>query len=154
MRLKISRRLRDFLGDHPFEITLSFALVLFGIRAFAVGLHALPGSIQILPLVLAFAYCFLSVLGGGLVIFGLAARYKFDWSYGAERAGLFVSASAWGSYITGILFSPITGTSTLFILALLALSVGCLLRAQAINRNAKATLDALRHAKSDLEEPQ
>lgn len=148
----ISNRLRDLLDDHPFESTLSFALVLFGIRAFITGLQAAPGSVQILPLALAVSYCFLSVVGGGLVIFGLSTRYIFDWSYGIERAGLFVSASAWLSYIVGILFSPLTGSSTLFVFSLIALSGGCLLRARAINRNAKATLFALRHAKIGDEE--
>lgn len=144
----ISNRMLDLLEDHPFESMLSIALVLFGIRAFITGLHATPGSIQILPLALAISYCVLSVMGGSLVIFGLSTRYRFDWSYGVERAGLFVSASAWLSYVVGILFSPLTGSSTLFILSLVALSGGCLLRARAINRNAKATLLALRHAKT------
>lgn len=144
----ISNRLLDLLEDHPFESMLSIALVLFGVRAFITGLHAAPGAVQILPIALAISYCVLSVLGGTLVIFGLSTRYKFDWSYGVERAGLFVSASAWMSYVVGILFSPLTGSSTLFILSLVALSGGCLLRARAINRYAKATLNALRQAKS------
>lgn len=152
MSPRISQRLIDLVENHPFESTLSLALVLFGIRAFVTGLNTAPGSLRILPLVLAFAYCALSVIGGTLVLFGLATRYRFDWAYGVERAGLFVSASAWFSYVVGLLFSPITGTGTLLILALLALSCGCLFRSRAINRNAKATLAALRHAKSDSEE--
>lgn len=142
----------DLLEDHPFEIMLSSALILFGMRALISGLQSVPGSIQLLPIILAIVYCVLSVLGGSLVIFGLSVRYRFAWAYGFERAGLFISASAWASYVVGISFSPLTAKSTLIMLALLALSVGYLLRARAINRRAKATLIALRQAKIDKEE--
>lgn len=150
--MRTRRDLGLLVENHPFEVTLSLALVLFGIRAFITSFQTAPGSVQILPLALAAGYCALSVAGGGLVLFGLGARYRFDWSYGAERAGLFVSASAWLSYIVGLAFTPVTGTSTLLMLALIALSSGCLIRARAINKNAKATLTALRHASHDGEE--
>lgn len=148
---KTRRSFNELIKDHPFEFFLSLALVLFGTRALVVGLQTAPGAVQRLPIVLAIAYCALSVAGGGLVIFGLAARYRFDWSYGAERAGLFVSASAWSSYIVGFLFTTLNSSSALFILALLALSASCLIRARVINNNAKATLIALRQAKQDQE---
>lgn len=141
----------DLLEDHPFEIGTSLALVLFGIRSFITGLQSVPSSVSALPFLLIIGYCVLSVLGGGAVLFGLAARYKYMWAYGVERAGLFVSASAWGTYTIGFLFSPFTINSTLFILALLALSGGCLLRARAIRRRSSATIIALRHAKAHQE---
>lgn len=152
----VKKRLRnhivDLLEDHPFEIGLSSALVLFGIRSLITGLQSVPASIQALPLLLIFIYCILSVLGGGGVLFGLAARYKFMWAYGVERAGLFVSASAWFAYIIGFLFAPLTPNTTLFMLALLGLCVGCLLRARAIRRKTHATIVALRQAKADQED--
>jgi hypothetical protein len=141
----------DLLEDHPFEIGLSLALILFGSRALLTDLQAAPGSVQDLPDALAFSYCILSVLGGAAVIFGLAARIRFAWAYGAERFGLFVSASAWASYIVGLLLNPITGRSTLLIFALSALSIGCLLRARAVNRRVKALMFALRIAGSEKE---
>ena len=154
MMHRTRRSLKELIEDHPFEFFLSLALMCFGTRALVVGLQAAPGAVQLLPIALAVSYCVLSVFGGGLVVFGLAARYRFDWSYGAERAGLFVSASAWGSYIVGFLFTTLTSTSTLFILALLALSTGCLVRARVINKHARATLVALRQAKINQEETQ
>lgn len=141
----------DLLEDHPFEIGTSIALVLFGVRSFITGLQSVPNSVSSLPFLLIFVYCTLSVLGGSAVLFGLGARYKYMWAYGVERAGLFVSASAWGVYTIGFLFSPFTINSTLFILALLALSGGCLLRARAIRRRSSATIIALRHAKAHQE---
>lgn len=156
--LEIRRRYRrlehffvDLLEDHPFEIGLSCALILFGTRSLVGGLSAAPGSVQTLPLILAFAYCFLSVVGGLGVLMGLGFRYRYTWAYGLERFGLFVSASAWFSYIIGLALTPITSRSTLLILALIALSIGCLLRARALNRNARATLVALRRARKDQE---
>ena len=139
----------DLIEDHPFELGLSLALTLFGIRAFITGLQATPAAVQILPFGLAMAYCMLSVLGGVSVITGIIARVKYGWAYGLERFGLFVSASAWSSYIVGLVLTPLTGKSTLVIFALFALSIGCMLRARAINRKAKATLYALRYAQID-----
>lgn len=141
----------DLLEDHPFEIGLSCALILFGTRSLLTGLQSAPGSVQELPIALAFAYCILSVVGGATVILGLSFRYRFTWAYGLERFGLFVSASAWCSYTIGLFLTPLTPRSTLLILALIALSCGCLLRARALNRNARATLVALRRAKRDRE---
>lgn len=141
----------DLLEDHPFEIGLSSALVLFGVRSFIAGITSVPASIQELPFLLILLYCILSVIGGGGVLFGLAARYKFGWAYGVERAGLFISASAWFAYIIGFLFSPLTPNSTLFMLALAGLCAGCLLRARAIRRRSQATIVALRQAKANQE---
>lgn len=141
----------DLLEDHPFEIGLSCALILFGMRSLLGGISDTPGTVQTLPLSLAFTYCVLSVIGGFGVILGLCFRYRYVWAYGVERFGLFVSASAWFSYIIGLALTPFTSRSTLMILALIALSFGCLLRARALNRNARATLDALRRARKDQE---
>lgn len=158
LRIKVTRviplrdQIEDFLEDHHFEIGLSLALVLFGTRALVNGLSSAPGSVQTLPLWLAFTYCGLSVLGGVSVLFGLFCHAYFTWAYGVERFGLFVSASAWASYIVGLLFVRVTASSTLLILALFFLSVGCLLRARAINRKEKATLIALRHACEETRE--
>lgn len=141
----------SLLDEHPFEIGLSVALSFFGLRSLIVGLNAVPSSVQALPLVLIVVYCILSVLGGCAVLFGLAARYKYLWAYGVERGGLFISASAWASYIIGILFTPITPASTLFILALLALSYGCLRRAKAIKKRVEALTRGLEMAKTNQE---
>lgn len=143
---RIRHHLIDLLEDHPFEIGLSIALILFGVSSLVYGIRIAPISVQKLPVGLAFAYCTLSIIGGSAVIFALVARWKFVWAYGLERFGLFVSASAWFSYIVGLAILPITFTSTLVILALLGLSAGCLLRARALARNAHATLIALRQA--------
>ncbi len=141
----------SLLDEHPFEIGLSLALVLFGLRSLISGLQAAPSSIQGLPLLLIIIYCVLSVVGGGAVLFGLAARFKYLWAYGVERGGLFISASAWASYIIGILFSPITPASTLFILALLALSYGCIRRAKSIKKRVEALTLGLKRARTNQE---
>ena len=147
--------LRDYylnmLEDHPFEISLSVALILFGIQAFLRGLRSVPGVVQTLPFYLALAYCILAVLGGASVLLGKIFRPKHEWAYGLEGFGMYVSASAWGAYILGLLFSPITGKSTLSILALLALTSGCLLRARGIERRAKTILEILRQARQSQE---
>lgn len=141
----------ELMDEHPFEIGLSSALILFGTRSFISGLNSVPSSVSSLPLALILTYCSLSVIGGAAVLFGLLARRKFLWAYGVERAGLFISASAWASYITGLMFSPITPTSTLFILALVALSYGCLRRAKTIKKRVQALKDGLRRATSNQE---
>ena len=141
----------DMLEDHPFEISLSLDLILFGIRAFLSGLQSVPGSVQELPFLLALAYCVLAVLGGASVLLGKFFRPKYEWAYGLECFGMYVSASAWGAYILGLLFSPITGKSTLLILALFALTSGCLLRARSLERKAKTTLEILRQARQSQE---
>lgn len=141
----------DLLEDHPFELGLSAALVLFGIRSITTNLQSVPNSIEAQPHIVVFVYCALSILGGSSVIFGLFAQYKFAWAYGVERGGLFVSAAAWGSYIIGFLFSPVTPNSTLFMLALGGLLAGCLLRSRAIKRKSQATIAALREAKAAQE---
>lgn len=141
----------DMLEDHPFEISLSLALILFGIGAFLSDLQAAPGSVQDLPFLLALAYCVLAVLGGASVLLGKFFRPTRGWAYGLECFGMYVSGSAWGAYILGILFSPISGKSTLFILALFALTSGCLLKARAIERRAKTTLEILRQVRQSQE---
>lgn len=151
MKKKMRNHLNDLLQDHPFEICLSAALVLFGIRSLLSGLQSVPTSIRELPFSLIIIYCILSVVGGSSVLFGLIARYKYIWSYGVERAGLFISASAWLAYIVGFLFSPITLNTTLFMLALAGLFAGCLLRARALKRKSQATIVALRQAKANQE---
>lgn len=141
----------SLLDEHPFEIGLSLALLLFGIRSLLTGLQTVPSSVQGLPLVLLVVYCVLSVIGGAAVLFGLAARYKYLWAYGVERGGLFISASAWASYIVGILFAPMSPASTLFILALLALSYGCIRRAKSIKKRVEALTLGLKRAKTNKE---
>lgn len=136
----------DSIEKHPFEISLSLALILFGAIAILNGLSSTPGSVQTLPIELSIAYCALSVLGGMSVLFGLFAQVKIPWAYGFERFGLFVSASAWASYIVGLALNPVSGRSTLVILALTAFAIGCLLRARSVKRRESATLHALRHA--------
>jgi hypothetical protein len=150
--IPLSMHFRDLVENHPFEIGLSIALSLFGTRALITGLHTAPGSVQTLPLWLAILYCSLSVLGGVSVLAGLGLRIKVAWAYGLERFGLFVSASAWGAYILGLVLTPITGRSTLLILALLALCVGCILRSKAVDRKENATLNALRTAQLEKED--
>lgn len=150
-RKKLTHHLVDMLEDHPFEIGLSIALVLFGVRSFITDLQSVPLSIQEQPHVLVYVYCSLSIIGGGSVLFGLLARYKFAWAYGAERAGLFISASAWLAYVVAFLFSPLTPNSTLFMIALIALFSACLIRARAIKRKTQVMIDALRKAKADQE---
>ena len=141
----------DMLEDHPFEISLSLALILFGIQAFLRGLQSFPGVVQNLPFYLALAYCVLAVLGGTSVLLGKIFRPKRGWAYGLECFGMYVSGSAWGAYILGLLFSPITGKSTLLILALFALTSGCLLRARSLERRAKTSLAILRQARQSQE---
>ncbi len=142
----------DLIEKNPFEIGLSLALIAFGgISAFN-GIGSLPSSVSLLPFGLTVLYCALSAMGGFAVIFGLLAKVKFGWAYGWERFGLFVSASAWLSYIAGILLNPpLTGKSTMVILALSAFSISCLIRARTINKKAKATLAALRFAQDSQE---
>jgi hypothetical protein len=135
----------------PEEIGLSFALVFFGSRALITGLQTAPGSVQSLPLWLAVTYCLLSCVGGLAVLFGVFCRMNWTWAYGVELFGLCVSASAWASYILGLLLSPITGKSTLLILALLALVLSSGIRAHKIRKDSKAQLVALRIAKSEQE---
>lgn len=147
----LMKHINEILDDHPFEVGLSFALVIFGIRSFTTGLQSVPGSVEALPFTLILSYCILSVLGGGAVLFGLLARYKFLWAYGAERAGLFISSAAWSSYIVGLAFAPITGKSTLFMLALLALAFACLRRANTIKKRADAIKLGLSRATANLE---
>jgi hypothetical protein len=132
----------------PEELGLSFALVFFGLRALITGLGSAPGSVQNLPLWLAVTYCLLSTLGGVSVLFGVFARKRYVWAYGAELFGLCVSGSAWASYILGLVLSPITGKSTLLILALMALVVSCFIRANKIRKDSKAQMIALRLAKT------
>lgn len=148
---KLGHYLVDLIEDHPFEIGLSVALILFGIRSFITNLQTVPLSIREQPLALIYAYCLLSIVGGGSVIFGLLVRYRFPWAYGAERAGLFISASAWLAYVVAFFFSPLTPNSTLFIFALIVLFSSCLLRARAIKRKNQATIEALRKAKAKQE---
>jgi hypothetical protein len=145
-------RIEDMFESHAFELALSWALFFFGIRALLSGLHTAPGSVQSLPVWLAITYCLLATIGGVSVIFGIWCKTTFSWAYGFEVMGLIMSASAWASYILGSLLSPVTGKSTLLILALIALVIGCLLRTRAILRRSNATMVALRHASPSGEE--
>lgn len=143
---KKNQWLVDLLEDNPFEFGCSLALIAFGTSALLGGLQSAPTSVKVLPITLLFIYCVLSLLGGLATIFGLIARVRFGWAYGVERFGLFISASAWASYIVGLVLTPLTSRSTLVISALVALSISPLLRARAIDRKARATLTALRYA--------
>lgn len=154
VRSKAGHAYESFIASvelRPEEIGLSFALVFFGSRALITGLQTAPGSVQALPIWLAVTYCLLSCIGGLSVLFGVFFRRQFSWAYGVELLGLFVSASAWASYILGLTLSPITGKSTLLILALLALVLSCVVRAHKIRKDSKAQLIALRIAKSEQE---
>lgn len=134
----LRKHISEQLDDHPFEIGLSLALVIFGFRSVFSGLQSVPSSVEALPIALVVSYCVLSTIGGGSVLFGLFARYKFAWAYGAERAGLFISAAAWASDIVGLAFSPITPNSTLFMLALGALGYASLRRANTVKKRVEA----------------
>lgn len=154
IRTKLKHAWHSFVSSvelRPEEIGLSFALVFFGSRALITGLQTAPGSVQGLPIWLAVTYCLLSCVGGLSVLFGVFFRRRYNWSYGVELLGLCVSASAWSSYILGLLLSPITGKSTLLILALLALVLSSGIRAHKIRKDSKAQLVALRIAKSERE---
>lgn len=147
----LRKHISEELDEHPFEIGLSVALIIFGIRSFSTGLQSVPSSVEALPLALILSYCLLSVIGGGSVLFGLMARYKFVWAYGAERAGLFISAAAWASYIVGLAFSPITPNSTLFMLALAALGYASLRRASTVKKRVDAIKVGLARANANRE---
>lgn len=141
--LPIRDRLRVIVYDQPLEIGVSFALMFFGMRALITNLGALPGALIELPFWLGVAYCLLSVFGGGATLAGLAGKYRIRWMSGLEKAGLYVSASAWMSYIVGLLFGPFTIRATLVELALGGLVVGTLFRARAITRREMIRRDIL-----------
>lgn len=145
-------KLKEYVLEHPFEVGLSIALIAFGLKALISKLSSAPDSVQSLPLILAIAYCVLSVLGGGAVLFGKFARVKWLWAYGVERFGFFVSASAWASYIVGLAMSDHAGKASLTMFVLGVLSIASLIKTYVINRKAKATMYGLQIARKKSEE--
>ena len=114
--------------------------------------RALEKALPMITVGLLWTYVVLSSLGGGLVVVGLLVRQRYTWAYGLERSGLFISASAWCVYAIGWYFYPHPPQSFLLILAFFSLSVGCLLRARAINRKAKLLLRTMRRASQEKED--
>lgn len=141
--LPIGTTWRDRVLAHPFEVTLSVALFLVGLRIVA-DTTAAPGSIQEQPTVLVGLFILLSLGGGFVTLLGLLTRWLT--SPGLEQAGLYLAAAAWGTYTVGLFNQLETARGTLMIAALLALSVGCVLRAWAVRRIVRARLSALRQA--------
>lgn len=137
----------SLVHDHPFQLGISVALILFGLRAL-LSSSAAPGSVADLPNAILYAYCAISLLGGGLSLTGLILRHKL-WTTGVERAGMYMSAAAFLSYAVGILGDYSSPRSTLLILALLSLSFSCVARARALAKDDKTKIAALRQAKQD-----
>lgn len=150
---RLTRRgwFRSLIDEHPFEISMSVTLVLFGVRSFLNQFESVPKPVSALPTIFVYVYCILAIIGGLSVIVGLVARWRHTWAYGIEGLGLFLSASAWGSYFIGLLFSPITKSSTLLLLALLSLTFACVTRALYLNRRAKTILEFLRSSQTEME---
>jgi hypothetical protein len=141
---------RVVVDDHPFEIGLSMALVLFGARALS-DFKALPQAVDLLPWWLSLTYCVLSIAGGGMTIVGLFGKYRYAWMSGLEKAGLWVSASAWASYAVGLLLGPFSIRATMLELALAALVWASLMRTRAITRRDTTRRQALEGIREQYE---
>lgn len=144
-------RLRVIVDDHPFELGMSGALVLFGLRAVG-NFKAIPAAVDSLPFWLAVAYVSLSIIGGLSVVTGLVGKYRYTWMSGLEKAGLWISASAWASYAVGLILGPFSIRATLLELALLFLVWSCLMRVRAITRRDATRRQALEDIKRRRDE--
>ena len=128
--------------DHPFEIGLSLALFLFGVRG-TVDAASRPGMIDVLPLALSIAYCAVSVIGGALTLIGIFTRSELWIAGSLERSGLYLSGAAWAGYAVAIAVIGGTSRSTLVVSALLALCAASVIRGRVSSKREKLKLQAL-----------
>jgi len=150
--------LRAVIRTQPYELLLSVALALFGLRAIFSPTAATPASISAQPDGITILYCALSVVAGVVTLVGLLAGTgrgessaacsvrleERKWAPGVEQAGLWFSAAAWLSYLVGVVSTITTARSTLLALALIALAGANLARARAIRHRQVERLEAIR----------
>lgn len=149
---------RSVIRDQPYELFLSIALVLFGVRALFNPAEATPKSISEQPDGITIVYCVLSIVAGLVTLIGLLSNAgrgeatancsaplpERRWGPGVEQAGLWFSAAAWLSYLVGVTSTITTARSTLLALALVALAGANLARARAIRHRQNERLEAIR----------
>lgn len=149
---------RVVVRTQPYELFLSLALALFGLRAIFNPNSTTPASISSQPDGITVLYCILSVVAGGVTLVGLLAGsgrgesaaacsvnlQERRWAPGVEQFGLWFSAAAWLSYLVGIVSTITTARSTLLALALLALAGANVARARAIRQRQIERLEAIR----------
>lgn len=144
----------DEINEHPYETGLSLALVVYGIGLLFIAVPDLPHFPSWFIISSILLFCVLAIIGGSSVIVAKTFRHKYLWAYGLERAGLYISASAWGtaaalgivSNLPHIAFNLIINDAVIVILA-----IASLVRARAIGKKADVILNALRTAAKQKE---
>lgn len=127
---------------HPFEATLSLAMVASGV----ITLFVEPTTSLIhrdLSGPLAIIWTISIILGGAFTFAGVMSERGDAIQYALERGGLYLTASATAVYAIVLVYSGRVVSSLLLVSLFTALTIACLLRAHAIGRANKKILEAL-----------
>ena len=127
---------------NTFDFVVGIVCVFTGLRA-VLDAGALPTSIGELPYVLNFVFRTVLLFAGIFILAGLACNSAKGWGSAAERAGMWLAGTAFVAYGIASILSGYTANATLSILTVLAVGVGCGVRAIGLGYESKALLQAL-----------
>lgn len=135
------------LLHHPFELCISFCVLLIGIQTFVRGytMSAIADSILLGVLVITWQAGI--VLGGLLILVGIFARMgplstpkRILWE-GVERSGLYVTMAGTWTYVI-VLVTRANG-SGYAVAMFISIGLACLLRTLALKQEAERTVETM-----------
>lgn len=142
-------RICDFIDtttEHSFQVFLSGSLIVFGFKGFFSGFQNPTPFSNGFPIFFLVFYFTLSLIGGLSSLVGLYLSHRSFILAGIERFGMYISASAWGTYAIVNFVSPITVPSVLEFVLFFSISIGCIFRADALHRKSVAVMRVLKRS--------
>ena len=114
---------------HPFQITLSFVLMIVG-GVTLIDARALPTSVDLLPMTLAYGFSMLAFVAGLTSLIGTLGRWP--WTLAWEAAGQVLSSATWLFFSLTLLDRASSVRWSLLISAFLGLSFAHVVRVVAL----------------------
>lgn len=127
---------------NTFDFVVGAICIFTGLRA-VLDAGALPTSIGQLPYVLNFTFRSVLLFAGIFILAGLSVSNMRGWGSAAERAGMWLAGTAFVTYGVASILSGYSANATLSILTVLAVGIGCGIRAKGLGYESKALLQAL-----------
>lgn len=127
---------------NTFDFVIGAICILTGLRMLLDGTAA-PLSIQALPLVLTALFKGVLILAGMCILAGLTCHSSVRWGSAAERAGMWLAGTGFVTYAAASIANGYSANATLSTLTVLAVGLGCGIRARGIGFESKALLQAL-----------
>lgn len=138
-----NRWLPKVLYTNTLDWVVGLILLLTAARVLSFGMESVPATVESLGLVLSTAYTVFMVVGGAGILIGLFGIKHF-WSAGFIRAGLWFGGTAFFCYGILLALTGFNPPTTLAMVTMLVLALGCFVRAHGVGIDTKANLDLLR----------